>query len=77
MEFFWHPEAVAEADAAADFYHNKQRELARRFINNLDEALDRIAIKPGIYCEVAADIRKRQHPRWGVLPSFNVMGYGL
>jgi len=58
MEFFWHPEAVAEADAAADFYHNKQRELARRFINNLDEALDRIAIKPGIYREVAADIRK-------------------
>ena len=31
MEFFWHPEAVSEADAAADFYHNKQRELARRF----------------------------------------------
>jgi plasmid stabilization system protein ParE len=52
MEFFWHPEAVAEADAAADFYHNKQRELSRRFINHLDEALDRIAIKPAIYREV-------------------------
>jgi plasmid stabilization system protein ParE len=58
MEFFWYPEAVAEADAAADFYHNKQRELARRFINHLDETLDRIAIKPEIYREVEPGIRK-------------------
>ena len=58
MEFFWHPDAVAEADAATNFYHNKQPELARRFINHLDEALNRIAIKPAIYREVEPGIRK-------------------
>ena len=58
MEFFWHPDAVAEAGAAANFYHNKQPELARRFINHLDEALNRIAIKPAIYREVEPGIRK-------------------
>jgi len=58
MEFFWHPEAVAEADAAAGFYHTKQRELARRFINHLNGVLDRIAIKPEIYREVEAGIQK-------------------
>jgi len=46
MEFLWHPDAVAEANAAADFYQDKQHELARRFINHLNEALDRIAINP-------------------------------
>jgi len=58
MEFLWHPEAVSEADAAADFYRNKRRELARRFINHLDEALNRIAIKPEIYREIEPGIRK-------------------
>ena len=45
MEFVWHSEAVAETD----FYYNKGRELARRFINHLEEALNRVAIKPEIY----------------------------
>lgn len=58
MEFYWHPEAIAEAAAAAGFYHDNQRELARRFINHLNEALDRIAIKPEIYREAEPGIRK-------------------
>ena len=58
MEFLWHPDAVAEANAAADFYQDKQHELARRFINHLNEALDRIAIKPEIYREVDPGVRK-------------------
>ena len=58
MEFVWHPEAVAEADAAAAFYRTQQRELARRFVNHLSEALERIAFKPAIYREVEPGIRK-------------------
>ena len=52
MAFVWHPEAVEEADAAAAFYREQQRELARRFVNHLSEALERIAFKPTIYREV-------------------------
>ena len=58
MEFVWHPEAVEEADAAAAFYREQQRELARRFVNHLSEALERIAFKPTIYREVEPGIRK-------------------
>jgi len=58
MEFVWHPEAVAETDAAAAFYRTQQRELARRFVNHLSEALERIAFKPAIYREVEPGIRK-------------------
>jgi plasmid stabilization system protein ParE len=52
MDYVWHPEAVAEADAAAAFYRQQQRELARRFINHLNETLERIAFKPATYREV-------------------------
>jgi hypothetical protein len=40
----WHPAALAEAAAAAEFYRDKRRDLARRFLNSLDEALNRIAL---------------------------------
>jgi hypothetical protein len=29
----WHPEALAEADAAAGYYRDKRGELARRFLD--------------------------------------------
>ena len=58
MEFLWHPDAIAEANAAADFYQDKQYDLARRFINHLNEVLDRIAIKPEVYREVEPGVRK-------------------
>ena len=56
----WHPDALAEADAAAEFYHDKRRELARRFLNSLDEALNRIELHPHIYREVEPGVRKCQ-----------------
>ena len=56
----WHPDALAEADAAAEFYRDKRRDLARRFLNSLDEALNRIALYPHIYREVEPGIRKCQ-----------------
>jgi hypothetical protein len=56
----WHPDALAEADASAEFYRDKRRELARRFLNSLDEALNRIEIRPHIYREVEPGVRKCQ-----------------
>jgi hypothetical protein len=47
----WHPDALAEADAAAEIYRDKRRNLARRFLNSLDEALNRIELHPYIYRE--------------------------
>jgi hypothetical protein len=44
----WHPDALAEADAAAEFYRDKRRDLARRFLNSLAEALNRIELHPHI-----------------------------
>jgi len=54
----WHPEALAEADAAAAFYREQQSVLALRFLNSLDEVLDRITLNPRIYREVEPGIRK-------------------
>lgn len=54
----WHPRAVAEADAAARYYRDQRADLARRFLNSLDEALDRIALHPRIYREVEPGVRK-------------------
>ena len=58
MEFRWHPEAVAEADAAANFYSERRCELGIRLLNSLDETLGRISIKPEIYRELEPGIRK-------------------
>lgn len=58
MEVLWHPEAIAEAEAAAGFYRSKRPELATRFLNSLDDALGRIAIRPEIYREIESGIRK-------------------
>ena len=44
----WHPDALAEADAATEFYRDKRRDLARRFLNSLAEALSRIELHPHI-----------------------------
>jgi hypothetical protein len=41
----WHPDALAEADAAAESHRDKRREPASRFLNSLDEALNRIELR--------------------------------
>jgi len=56
----WHPEVLAEADAAAEFYRDKRPELAHRILNSFDEALNRIELHPNIYREIEPGVRKCQ-----------------
>lgn len=50
--------ALAEADAATELCRDKRRDLARRFLNSLAEALNRIDLHPHIDREVEPGIRK-------------------
>jgi plasmid stabilization system protein ParE len=54
----WHPDALAEADAATEFYRDKRRGIAQRFLDSLEEALHRIELHPHIYRELESGIRK-------------------
>lgn len=58
MRVAWHPQALAEADAAAAFYRERQSALALRFLSSLDETLARITLNPRIYREVEPGVRK-------------------
>jgi plasmid stabilization system protein ParE len=58
VDFVWHPDAVAEADAAAAFYADKQRQLGTRFVNSLNETLGRISINPDGYRKIEPGIHK-------------------
>ena len=58
MKLRWHGEARAEADAAAAFYNEKQPGLARRFLDDIEDALLRIQRHPQAYRLVEDDIRK-------------------
>jgi len=67
----WHPDALAEAGAAAGFYRDKRRELARRFLTSRGVALNRIELHPQIYREVAAVIGKCQVKPLSVSPGLS------
>ena len=58
MTILWHPDALAEADAATGFYRDKRRGLAQWFLDNLEEALHRVEQHPHIYRELEPGIRK-------------------
>lgn len=44
-----HPEAAAEAQAAAQWYRERSALAADAFLAELDHAVDRIAVNPGMY----------------------------
>lgn len=54
----WHPGARADAHAAAAFYRARRPGLGRRFLDSLQDALRQVEARPGIYPELARDIRK-------------------
>ena len=55
---YFHPEAIAEAEAAAAFYAERQKALGDRFVVAPQEAIDRIRIHPDLYRETEAGIRQ-------------------
>ena len=58
MKLRWHEQARAEADAAADFYKDKQPSLAIRYLDSLEDALHRIQRYPQAYRQVEQNLRK-------------------
>ncbi|CAG0963232.1 hypothetical protein GPROT1_00973 [Gammaproteobacteria bacterium] len=64
MVILWDEEALSEADAAAVFYQQKQPGLGQRFLDNLEDAVSRIAHHPYIYRKIEANIRKCKLPHF-------------
>lgn len=56
--FDFHPEALIEADKAAQFYEERQFDLGKRFVEALGDALIRIKRKPDLYRKINGNIRK-------------------
>jgi len=51
MDLIWHEKAISEADAASAFYKENQPGLEIRFLDALEDALNRIQRHPLIYPE--------------------------
>jgi toxin ParE1/3/4 len=50
IESLWvHPAALEEAQAAVEWYGQRSRRAAERFVDELDAAMDRIARNPAQY----------------------------
>lgn len=58
MRLEFHPEALAEFRAAAEYYENQQLGLGSRFVNAVDVAVARIAEAPESWRIVEDDIRR-------------------
>lgn len=59
MKSVWfHPEALAEADSAAEYYREKQATLEKRFLLSLQSAVARIRQYPFIYRKITDNVHK-------------------
>jgi toxin ParE1/3/4 len=58
MSIEFHPEALLEFRAAADYYETQQDGLGTRFINSVESALSRIAEAPLAWRIFDGDIRR-------------------
>ena len=56
--YYFHPEALEEADQAAQFYEERQSGLGTRFLDVLEDALTRIQRNPRLYQKISGNIRK-------------------
>jgi hypothetical protein len=54
----FHPEADAEMMSAAKFYETQQKDLGKRFLASVQDALNRIQVNPLIYQEIEAGVRR-------------------
>lgn len=56
--YYFHPEALEEADQAIRFYEERQSGLGTRFLDALEDAIARIQRHPRLYQTVSGNIRK-------------------
>lgn len=56
--FCFHPEADAEMIASAKFYENQQKDLGKRFLASVQDALNRIQVNPFLYHEIEDGVRR-------------------
>ena len=54
----FHPEADAEMISAAKFYETQQKDLGKRFLATVQDALNRIQVNPLLYQEIEAGVRR-------------------
>jgi hypothetical protein len=54
----FHPEADAEMMSAAKFYETQQKDLGKRFLASVQDALNRIQVNPLLYQEIEDGIRR-------------------
>jgi len=54
----FHPEADAEMMSAAKYYETQQKDLGKRFLASVQNALNRIQVNPLLYQEIEAGVRR-------------------
>ncbi len=54
----FHPEADAEMMSAAKYYESQQKDLGKRFLASVQDALNRIQVNPLLYQEIESDVRR-------------------
>lgn len=54
----FHPHADTEMVHAAAWYETQQRNLGKRFLASVEDALNRIRLNPELYPRVADDVRR-------------------
>ncbi len=54
----FHPEAEAEMMSAAKYYETQQKDLGKRFLASVQDALNRIQVNPVLYQEIETGVRR-------------------
>jgi hypothetical protein len=58
MRVDFHPDALAELTAAAQFYESRRPELGVRFLESDEEAASRVAASPNAWRLIGDDVRR-------------------
>jgi hypothetical protein len=54
----FHPEVESEMLLAAKFYETQQKDLGKRFLASVQDALNRIQVNPHLYHEIEDGVRR-------------------
>ena len=57
MPVGFHPKADAEMTAAAIFYETQQKDLGKRFLASVQDAINKIQVNPLLYPEIEEGVR--------------------